>query len=678
MNKAVKITANYVESAAKHNKLIKKAYNLYRRKELAKAKTIFQRLTKNAEFADKAYYFLGCIAQEEGNLDSGAQFCQRALQLNPHYVDALLYLGGYYLLNNRLEESKQVYQTILNNNPKHVSALYSLGMCYAYEDNCEKSLENFQRVYELDPHYTDVYTWLIRVYLAQPDLQCSAQIEEFLLNFLSKENLQREFIYPFLGNYLFKKFDLSEENIQLTDEKYKKIIHESLLINGLQSTLMMHRKLEIVVRQIRKKILVDSLQNMTIDPNLIEITHAIGLQSLKNEFIFPIDSEEKVILSEIQQLLLNAINHSSWQPQALAPFLMLYGMYHPVHKLAQAHKLIKIPLENWPAYSQIFLKCVLFDILQEEEYKSQIQSFGSINNRVTQNVQQQYEENPYPRWSGLYSSPIEFAHHITQNCGNFSVPEHWHGKTLKVLIAGCGTGKQPLWVAKSYRNIEVTAIDISRASLAYAMKMADYYQVKNVKFLQADILEMDQYPEKFDVIESAGVLHHMQDPLLGWHKLRSLLTANGVMNIALYSEIARQDVVYFREVIQKSALQSTREDIVQFRELLFDTPDLYAKLLNPGLADLYYLSGVRDLFFHVQESRYSIAQIHTMLEKLNLKFLAFDGNDPEILNDYRSLFPNDPYGNNILQWIQFECHNLAYMMKKKKGLMYQFWCQAND
>ena len=46
--------------------------------------------------------------------------------------------------------------------------------------------------------------------------------------------------------------------------------------------------------------------------------------------------------------------------------------------------------------------------------------------------------------------------------------------------------------------------------------------------------------KKFDIIESAGVLHHMADPVAGWRTLTNCLKPNGLMKIGLYSNLARQ------------------------------------------------------------------------------------------------------------------------------------------
>jgi ubiquinone/menaquinone biosynthesis C-methylase UbiE len=78
-----------------------------------------------------------------------------------------------------------------------------------------------------------------------------------------------------------------------------------------------------------------------------------------------------------------------------------------------------------------------------------------------------------------------------------------------VLIAGCGTGKQPIVSAIGYRNSDVLAVDLSRASLTFAKRKAQELNVENIRFAQADIMRLDVLDERDDVIECAEVLHHM-------------------------------------------------------------------------------------------------------------------------------------------------------------------------
>ena len=50
-------------------------------------------------------------------------------------------------------------------------------------------------------------------------------------------------------------------------------------------------------------------------------------------------------------------------------------------------------------------------------------------------------------------------------------------------------------------------------------RMSTEFNFTNTHYLQADILHLHQIDKKFDIIESSGVLHHMNNPMAGWKVL---------------------------------------------------------------------------------------------------------------------------------------------------------------
>ena len=69
--------------------------------------------------------------------------------------------------------------------------------------------------------------------------------------------------------------------------------------------------------------------------------------------------------------------------------------------------------------------------------------------------------------------------------------------------------------------------------------------------MQGDILKLNQLERQFDIIESVGVLHHMDDPSAGWKVLVDRLRSGGLMKVGLYSDIARQHIVKAHEHIAR-------------------------------------------------------------------------------------------------------------------------------
>ena len=240
---------------------------------------------------------------------------------------------------------------------------------------------------------------------------------------------------------------------------------------------------------------------------------------------------------------------------------------------------------------------------------------------------------------------------------------------IDILIAGAGTGRQAIEIARQFPEAKVLAVDLSVAALAYGKRKSDELRVKNIEYGQADIVEIGAIDRRFDVIYASGVLHHLADPFAGWRKLLEILAPGCFMNIGLYSEKAREDIVAAQRFVAEKGYKPTADAIRRCREdfeqLPADSPLRNVMLLG----DFYSMSDLRDLLFHVQEHRMSLPQIAGFLAENNLQFLGFD-QTPHILRRYRKKFPEDPAMTNLVLWERFEQENPRAFIG-----MYQFWLQ---
>ncbi len=195
---------------------------------------------------------------------------------------------------------------------------------------------------------------------------------------------------------------------------------------------------------------------------------------------------------------------------------------------------------------------------------------------------------------------------------------------LDVLIAGCGTGQQAVQTARRYAGARVLAVDLSLASLCYAKYRTDALGLDNIEYGQADILKLASLDRDFDLIACSGVLHHLADPLEGWRVLLSILRPNGIMHIALYSEIARANVVAARDFIATRGYRANVDDIRRCRQdiLALDEASPARAIVRSG--DFYTTSNCRDLLFHVQEHRFTLPQIKNFLADNGLALLGFE------------------------------------------------------
>ena len=254
---------------------------------------------------------------------------------------------------------------------------------------------------------------------------------------------------------------------------------------------------------------------------------------------------------------------------------MCLASYRPLHQYDWCQKLEA--LDNLEEVK----KRLIEEPLLEKVIAETIPVLEEISDDVSLKVREQYEENPYPRWVKLQVSiktkPIVAVcdelnlQLYSENIKNVTAPA--------ILIAGCGTGQHSIATASRFSNCYVTAVDLSLASLAYAQRKSNELRFTNIDYLQADILHLHQIGKEFDIIESSGVLHHMDDPIAGWGVLVNLLKSGGLMKIGLYSELARQHIVEIRKEIASLGLGTSATKIRKFRQSLTESFDKNHQLL---------------------------------------------------------------------------------------------------
>jgi SAM-dependent methyltransferase len=100
-----------------------------------------------------------------------------------------------------------------------------------------------------------------------------------------------------------------------------------------------------------------------------------------------------------------------------------------------------------------------------------------------------------------------------------------------VLEAGCGVGAQTVTLARQSPGAGFISMDISRASLARAVKDAQRWRLSNVTFLQADIFNLPFRPASFDHVFVCFVLEHLANPGRALEHLKQVLKPGGSITV---------------------------------------------------------------------------------------------------------------------------------------------------
>ncbi len=444
---------------------------------------------------------------------------------------------------------------------------------------------------------------------------------------------------------------------RLLDNGLLAALAHPLLLTLMRATVLTGPDLEFILTIVRRRFLSDALRGDGPPPALAE---ALAAQCFLNEYAFYCDEAEA---RDVAALATAADVPAS--PFAVA----VLGSYAPLASYPWVDRLPEGPLVTQQVREPA----------AERALAAAMDSLKPIADPTSRMVQALYEENPYPRWAMPYRTQAREAREVYRQ--RYPGADFRHLDTVaapEILVAGCGTGANLLLTVAGYRDWRIVAVDLSRASLAYARRHLDALGLANIRLLQADILDLGLLPGTFDIIEAAGVLHHMADPAQGWRVLAGKLRPGGVMHVALYSAVARRGIDTLRAFAKARGYAATRDGIAHFRH------DVLTILRTPGhpdrstmeeigigsMYDFFSTSACRDLVFHPQEATFTIPGLERMIAGLGLVFRGFSFPSPAFLGAYRQRFPDDPHGLNLANWHRFEQENPSLFIR-----MYTFTVQ---
>jgi len=154
---------------------------------------------------------------------------------------------------------------------------------------------------------------------------------------------------------------------------------------------------------------------------------------------------------------------------------------------------------------------------------------------IKREVNRMYEKYPYPSLpiSGL--SDLRGSLHANVMRKILAVAGNPELAGKRVLDAGCGTGEKACYF--SALGADSTGIDLSSASLEKGKGLAKSLGLK-VRFEKKDVLKI-AYDSEFDHVFCLGVLHHTEDPYLGFERLVQACKTNGTITIGLYNLFGR-------------------------------------------------------------------------------------------------------------------------------------------
>ena len=626
-----------------------------------------QAIALKPDFAE-AHSNLGVTIKELGRLDEAEASYTQAIALRPNFAEARNNLGITLQELGRLDEAEVSLRQAIALKPDFAEAHSNLGNTLKELGRLDEAFSVYIQAINLNPDFTDAYVNLAIVINNVRFNSSNVKLYPPLIRLLSTGNFARPAdLAPSILSLV--KHDPMIKDLLLEKNFATSLAGATSMIGSIDKLTLLHYLMRVCPLPdlqfegffvAMRSLLLKNIDNIEASPELIYFLSTLSLHCFTNEYVYLEKDEETELVENLEIQITHAIAKSE-QPEAIK--ILCLASYRPLHQYDWCQQLEA--LDHLEEVKSRLIK----EPHAEKVIEADISVLGEMSDEVSLKVREQYEENPYPRWVKLAISTK--AKSIAEVCTDINL--HLHSESIKnvttpaILIAGCGTGQHSIETASRFSGCYVTAVDLSLASLAYAQRKTTELGLDNLEYLQADILRLNHLEQEFDIIESMGVLHHMEKPMVGWRVLVDLLKPDGLMKIGLYSELARSQIVKARREIASLGIGTSATEIRNYRESLRVSESKDKKRLKI-FGDFFSLSEFRDLIFHVQEHRFTLLQIKSCLNELGLNFCGFADKDTDYR--FREFHGEGSDICDLVLWHEFEeSHPDTF-----KG-MYQFWCQ---
>jgi Flp pilus assembly protein TadD/2-polyprenyl-3-methyl-5-hydroxy-6-metoxy-1,4-benzoquinol methylase len=656
-----------------------------------------------------AHNNLGTVLWDQGKLDDAAACYRQALSLEPDYFEAHNNLGTVLREKDRPEDAETSIRRALVLAPGFTPALDNLGGLLKDRGRLSEAIAVYRQLLQLRPGDSDGLDGLARVLAAQGDAGNALEtIHQFLsiretarprrifvdivkpLRWTNDNPQARHAIARALTEAWARPGELARTAASLIKQGANigasaaraarawprslpaaelfgpggptALANDGLLLALLVSAQNTDVELERVLTMARR-VLLEAAMGDDADDAAIGFYAALARQCFINEYVFFNSEEEIDRASKLRDGVAAALETGA---RVSSLRLLAVAAYFPLHSLSGAARLLD---RTWPAPVTAVLVQQVREPQEEAQLRASIPSLTLVEDAISRQVRNQYEENPYPRWVRvpIVEKPITVTGYLRQKFP-FAVFQHTSGSDIpEILSTGCGTGQLALELAQGVTS-RVLAVDLSLKSLGYAKRKALELGLAGIEFAQADLLELGAIGRSFDLVECSGVLHHLADPFAGWRMLLSLLRPGGFMTLGLYSKMARRGIGEARQRIAQWGYIASADGIRRCRQDLLDvgkSPDL--AIANSD--DFFGVSSCRDLLFHAQEHWTELPAIDAFLRDNDLAFLGFETDDATLLA-YQRRFAGDPAATNFQNWHIFESENPDTFSG-----MYRFWIQ---
>ena len=637
------------------------AVNAHNAASLKEAEDYYRAILRSVPADAWTLNYLGLVLHAQGEHAQAKEMLGKAVRVSPQNIEAWINLGNVELALGDLDACETALKTALAKSPDSTQLVINLADVLSSKGQPDDARDLLTSAAYRRPDDPALLTAWGSKFLSSFILVYDERMDALLCRLLALPTTWASAyarpVYRFLNRHpilmeMMARAGAGDGGSTINYEAHAHIlgsIQSLVKMMGLSSAVDADH--EVFFTEIRG-LQLDQITGVSPDPSApLAFSIALAQFCFNNDYVFYESPEEKEQLALLKQVIATAVASGvvDWRQ------VVCFCSYRPLTELSVAAQIAQAP---HPETLKDLLSQQFGEPAAELEIRPTIGTIRPIEDGVSRKVQGMYENSPYPRWTKLcIVNPVGSFSQALALDGVSGLP---HDRAIdvnaRILVAGCGSGQHSMLSGSRYRPANVTAVDLSLSSLAYAVRKTRESGLTNINYLHGDLLDVQHLGHRFDLIESVGVLHHMEEPMRGWKALVDVLQPGGIMKIGLYSRRARETIFELRKHYAQEGVIPGPDDVRSIRRDIIARANGGDAKLQQFLAirDFFSLNEAIDLLFHVQESTYSLVEIAGMIEELGLKFMGLCL--PQ--DNFRPLFLAeqglDADVTSLLQWDQFE------------------------
>ena len=484
----------------------------------------------------EAYSGRGDALTELGQLEAAMDSYDQAIELQPDYAEAYINRSDALTKLGQLEAAVDSCNRAIQIQPDYAEAYINHGNALQELGRLGEAVENYRKAISIAPQNGLFWADYAECLQSMKPTSCGNDFVHDLLQMLEQPTVSPHGLSETVISALryYPKF-LRILELFKSNHADKDIDHLTVQLSTIPLLLRVMELSPIAdldVERMFSKMRASMLTRVTSgrgEAQGLPFYAALTIHCFTNEYVFSESEEEKQKIELLQEEVKSTLEKGKPVPPTRIAVL---GAYRPLSSFSWADDLLRF---KWPNDMKKVIIAQVNDVREEQALRPNIPRLTARENKVSQAVRNQYEENPYPRWikTGLRDKPKTIIQVLQAIKIHHNLEAQQFSNEPDILVAGCGTGQHALITASRFLNCNVLAMDLSLSSLSYAMRKTQELGITNIEYMQGDILKLDQLERQFDIIESVGVLHHMDDPLAGWKVLVDRLRSDGLMKIGL-------------------------------------------------------------------------------------------------------------------------------------------------